>query len=209
MRQASERSRTARAPKQNKAPNKAKKAAEGIAVRRSTIQGRGVFATRDFKRGDRIVEYVGERISHEEASRRYDDEAVDRHHTFLFTVDDEVCVDGASAGNEARYINHSCAPNAYAQIDRKRIFIYAKRTIRAGDEILYDYAYTVDPTYTLDDLRRIYPCGCGAATCRGTLAGVKVPRAKKAKKADDSAVSVADSVSDDAADAQDATTFAG
>ena len=140
-----------------------------IVVRRSAIQGRGVFATRDLKRGERIVEYTGERISNEEASARYDDEKVSRHHTFLFGVDDDLCIDGVRGGNDARFINHSCDPNAFAKIERRRVFIYARRAIRAGDEILYDYWYSVDEGYTLDDLKRIYPCRCGSPKCRGTM----------------------------------------
>jgi SET domain-containing protein len=152
-----------------------------VQVRRSRIQGRGVFATRDIGRGERIMEYTGERISHEEASERYDDETMRRHHTFLFTVDDEVVIDGARFGNDARYINHSCAPNAYSVVARKRVYIHALKKIRAGEEILYDYWYSIDPGYTLEELRRLYPCHCGAPKCRGTLAGVKLPRPKKAK----------------------------
>jgi SET domain-containing protein len=151
-----------------------------VVVRRSPIQGRGVFATRAIAKGDRIIEYTGERITHEEAARRYDDEAMDRHHTFVFTIDDELCIDASTQGNEARYINHSCDPNAKSLIDRRRIFILATRAIRAGEEVLYDYWYSTDESYSVDDLMRLYPCACGAAKCRGTLAAVP-PRHLKPK----------------------------
>jgi SET domain-containing protein len=149
-------------------------------VRRSTIQGRGVFATRDIAKEELIIEYIGRKMTHEEVG--VDDEAVRRHHTFLFSVDDELCIDGAVDGNEARFINHSCTPNAYAEIEKRRIFIRALRPIPAGDEIVYDYWYSTDPAYDLEDLKRLYPCRCGTAKCRGTLAAPpKKPRAKKAK----------------------------
>jgi hypothetical protein len=149
-------------------------------VRRSAIQGRGVFATRDIAKEELIIEYIGKKMTHEEVG--VDDEAVRRHHTFLFSVDDELCIDGAIDGNEARFINHSCAPNAYAEIEKRRIFIRALRPIPAGDEIVYDYWYTTDPDYNLDDLKRLYPCRCGTPKCRGTLAAPpKKPRTKKAK----------------------------
>ena len=168
----------AAATRDRMAKKRANKAADaGIVVRRSRVQGRGVFATRDFKRGDRVCEYRGERISHDEATERYDDEEMKRHHTFLFGVDDELCIDGMRGGNDARFINHSCDPNAYARIERRRVFIYAKRAIRAGDEIFYDYWYSTDEGYSLDDLKRLYPCRCGSPKCRGTLASVKKPRA--------------------------------
>jgi SET domain-containing protein len=183
-------------------PRKAKAAQPPVIVRRSAIQGQGVFATRDIAKGKRIIEYTGERISHEEAGSRYDDEAVERHHTFLFAVDDDLCIDGSHEGNEARFINHSCAPNAYALIDRRRVFIVAKKNIKDGDEILYDYWYTTDETYTLDDLKRLYPCRCGSPKCRGTLAAVKKPRVKKNKDGKDAKASADASTAK--ADAHDA-----
>jgi len=142
-----------------------------IVARRSRIQGRGVFATRDLAEGERIVEYTGARISSDEADAQSpDDERLRRHHTFLFAVDDHVVIDGSSGGNDARFINHSCDPNCEVVIVRGRVYVHALRDIPAGEELLYDYWYTTDEAYTLEDLRRIYPCRCGAAKCRGTLA---------------------------------------
>jgi len=154
-----------------------------IVVRRSRIQGRGVFATRAISEGERIVEYIGARISHEEADAQCpDDEAAPRHHTFLFAVDDDIVIDGGQNGNDARYINHSCEPNCEVVIARQRVFIHATADIEAGQEILYDYWYMTDDSYTMSDLRRIYPCRCGAPSCRGTLA--RPPkRAKKRARA--------------------------
>jgi SET domain-containing protein len=153
-----------------------------IVTRRSKIQGRGVFASRDIAEGERIIEYTGARISAQEADANApDDDGPSRHHTFLFAVDDEVVIDGSSGGNDARFINHSCDPNCEVVIVRGRVFVHALRDVRAGEELLYDYWYTTDESYSLDDLRRIYPCRCGALGCRGTLA--RPPkRAKKAKK---------------------------
>jgi SET domain-containing protein len=148
-----------------------------IQVRRSRIQGRGVFATRDISEGERIVEYTGELISHEEADALCDDESMRRHHTFLFAVDDRWVIDGSRGGNGSRFINHSCDPNCESVIVGKRVYIHALRDIEAGEELLYDYWYVTDETYTLEDLRRIYPCRCRAATCRGTLA--RPPRKRK------------------------------
>jgi SET domain-containing protein len=142
-----------------------------IVVRRSRVQGRGVFATRDIASGDRIIEYVGRRMSHDEADELCpDDEAGERHHTFLFAVDDDVCIDGSQDGNDARFINHSCEPNCEVVIERRRVFVHAVRDIEEGEELFYDYWYMTDESYSLEDLRRIYPCRCGSETCRGTLA---------------------------------------
>jgi len=149
-----------------------------LEVRRSGIQGRGVFAGRNIPGGTRIIEYTGKRISHEEADAQCgDDDPSRQHHTFLFAVDDEVCIDARRGGNEARFINHSCDPNCEVVIEKGRVFIHALRDIAQGEEILYDYWYTTDESYTMGDLRRIYPCRCGAAKCRGTLA--RPPRRRR------------------------------
>ena len=137
-------------------------------LRTSAIQGTGAFATRTIKKGTRIIEYVGQRISWRTADKRYDDEKMNRHHTFLFTIDDKTVIDAAVKGNDARFINHSCAPNCEAINERKRIFIEAIKTIPAGTELVYDYQYEDDPKYTEEDLR-FYACRCGAPNCRGTI----------------------------------------
>jgi SET domain-containing protein len=137
-------------------------------IRRSPIQGRGAFATRYIKKGDRIIEYTGERISWKEADRRYDDESMKRHHTFLFTLTRRTCVDAGVGGNEARFINHSCAPNCEAVIVNDRIYIDAIRDIRPGAELSYDYAYERDAD-TDEEEERLYVCRCGAKNCRGTI----------------------------------------
>jgi SET domain-containing protein len=145
--------------------------AAAIVTRRSRVQGRGVFATRDITEGERIVEYTGERISSEQADAQCpDDEGARRHHTFLFAIDDEVVIDGSLGGNDSRFINHSCDPNCEVVITRGRVFIEAVRDIPEGAELSYDYWYVTDESYTLEDLQRIYPCRCGSSKCRGTLA---------------------------------------
>ena len=135
-------------------------------VRRSAIQGRGVFAARRIRRGQRIIEYAGERISVAEGDRRYQDHKMKRHHTFLFTLDDDTVIDGNRKGNDARYINHSCDPNCEAVTEGKRIFIYAKKNIQPGVELAYDYKY--EWSNDKDDIK-LYKCQCGAARCRGTI----------------------------------------
>jgi len=148
-------------------------------VRRSRIQGRGVFATRRIRPGQRIIEYAGERISNAEADRRYDEERMGRHHTFLFTLTRRTVVDGNSQGNEARFINHSCDPNCVAVIEDGRIYIDALRNIQPGTELAYDYQY--ERTGPRDEeLEEFYRCSCGAPNCRGTI--LKPTRKRKAKR---------------------------
>ena len=137
-------------------------------VRRSGVQGKGVYATRDIARGERIAEYVGERISWKEADRRYDDAGMRRHHTFLFGVTTRTVIDGAVNGNDSRFINHSCEPNCEAIDDGGRIFVETRRALRSGEEIFYDYAYARDESTTEED-ETTYRCLCGSAKCRGTI----------------------------------------
>ena len=75
-------------------------------------------------------------------------------------------------GNESRFINHSCDPNAEAFIPRGHIWIEAIKDIPKGAEIAYDYAFEDDPKYTIEDYRR-YACRCGAKNCRGTIVETK------------------------------------
>jgi hypothetical protein len=156
-------------------------------LRQSPIQGKGAFATRRIRKGTRIIEYTGERITQDEADKRYDDEAMGRHHTFLFTLDEKTVIDAAVDGNEARFINHSCDPNCQALIEGDQIFIYALKDISPGEELVYDYAY--ERAEGMDEeSEELYVCRCGAKNCRGTiLAPPKPPkpakRARKTKKA--------------------------
>lgn len=153
-------------------------------VRRSRIHGRGVFAARYIRKGTRILEYKGERISNKEADRRYDDTRMKRHHTFLFTLDGKTVIDGAisAGGGDASFINHSCDPNCEAIITGKKIFIHAKRGIEAGTELAYDYQY--ERTGKNDkELEKFYLCKCGAENCRGTIMKPERPRRKRRKRA--------------------------
>ena len=120
-----------------------------LVLRRSGIHGRGVYARVDIAKGTRLIEYTGEHISNAEADRRYEDEKMRRHHTFLFILNSRTCIDAAAGGNISRYINHSCDPNCEAIIEGQHIWIDAIRDIRAGEELAYDYEYDWLPEYTV------------------------------------------------------------
>ncbi len=149
-----------------------------IAVRNSAIQGKGVVAARRIRKNQRLIEYLGEVITNEEADRRYDDESMSRHHTFLFTLDNKRVIDGNSSGNIARYINHSCQPNCEAVEEDGGIWIYAFRNIQPGAELTYDYSFEHIGKLTEED-RKMYPCYCGSSKCRGTI--LKVKRKKRSR----------------------------
>lgn len=137
-------------------------------VRRSPVHGLGVFAARPIAKGTRIVEYDGERVTHQEADRRYEDKDARDNHTFLFVVDRRTVIDAGVNGNDARFINHSCDPNCESVIEGRRVFIEAIRDIAPGEELSYDYQIgreRDDPP----DVDEIFACRCGAAQCRGTM----------------------------------------
>lgn len=159
-----------------------------VVARRSNIHGTGVFARQDIKRGERIIEYKGLRRSHEDVDA---DDAGDAEsgHTFLFTLNDEWVIDGTLNGNVAKWINFSCSPNAEAVLEetdskdrrRDKVFIEAKRAIKAGDELTYDYNITLDVPHTAR-LKKIWECRCGAKNCKGTMLKAKAPARKAAVK---------------------------
>ena len=137
-------------------------------VRESPIQGLGAFATRRIPAGTRLVEYAGERLTPSEADARYPDVPGERHHTFLFAIDDEWVVDAAVDGNDARWINHSCDPNCDAVVDDGRIWIETVRDVEPGEELGYDYRLMLEERHT-PAKKKLYGCNCGSPSCRGTM----------------------------------------
>lgn len=150
-----------------------------IIVRTSRIHGRGVYAGRPLKKGERIIEYKGERITWREADRRPPSDPDDPNHTFFFALSDgRHVIDANVDGNAARWINHSCAPNCEtSETDDGRVFIEALRDIRPGEELFYDYGLIIDERIT-PRLKAQYRCLCGAPRCRGTMLELKKPRSK-------------------------------
>jgi SET domain-containing protein len=152
-----------------------------VVVRRSPIAGKGAFARRPIPKGTRIIEYVGERISHAEADRRYPEDG-EHPHVLLFIVDRRTVIDAGVGGNAARFINHSCDPNCEAVIEDGRVFIEAIRDIAAGEELTYDYHLTRDDAEG-PEIERLYPCHCGAPNCRGTMLRPRQSRRRSSSSA--------------------------
>ena len=139
-----------------------------VEARHSKIHGTGVYAIAPIKKGTRVLEYLGERISHAEADRRYEKKGDDDGHTFLFIASNRTVIDAGVDGNDARFINHSCAPNCETVIENSRVFIDAIRGIKPGEELGYDYQLTWESTDDPEELAN-YACRCGAKKCRGTM----------------------------------------
>ena len=126
-----------------------------IAVRPSKIHAVGVFTNAPVRKGTRVVEYVGPRLTAEEANRLYDGAP----RTYLYGLGDgKVIIDGEGIG---AYLNHSCDPNCEVDEIKERVWIIAIRDIAAGEELVWDYNL-----YDDDDPA---PCHCGSPKCRGTM----------------------------------------
>lgn len=128
----------------------------------------GGFASKAIPKGVRVIEYLGDRVSHKEADDRYDDKDENDNHTFLFIVDSRIVIDAGHNGNDARFINHSCDPNCESVIENRRVFIESVRPIAKGEELTYDYQIgreKSDPP----NVDEIYACRCGSPKCRGSM----------------------------------------
>ena len=153
-----------------------------VATRRSPIHGNGMFAVAPIRKGERLIEYKGQRRTHEEVDEG-DTGDVESGHTFLFTLNDEYVIDANHGGNSARWINHSCKPNCEAVLEehdgddrrKDRVFIEATRAIKPGEELAYNYGITLDEAHT-PRMKKIWECRCGATGCTGTMLKPKRPR---------------------------------
>jgi uncharacterized protein len=143
-----------------------------LVVRPSRIHSVGVFTNAPIRKGARIVEYDGPRITPEEADRLYDGAA----RTYLYGLEDgKTVIDGEGLG---AYLNHSCDPNCEIDEIKDHAWIFALRHIAAGEELLWDY--------NLYDDEEPAPCYCGSPKCRGTMYSrewmAKMRRTERRKK---------------------------
>ncbi len=128
----------------------------GLIIRSSSIHAAGCYTTRPIKKGIRICEYDGPRMSKAEADTRYEDRFV----TYLFACGDDEVIDGFGT---AMFFNHCCDPNCETEQDEEgRIYISTIRDIAAGEELTYEYNLHDSDEDSQD-------CYCGAALCRGTM----------------------------------------
>jgi len=140
----------------------------GLIVRSSAIHAAGCYTTTAVKKGERIAEYTGRRLSKDDADEIYRDAKL----TYLFGVGQgEVVIDGHCT---AMFINHSCDANCETIEVRKRIYIKAIRNIAAGEELTFDYCL-----YDGDDDEAI--CNCGNASCRGSMYSPDEIKKRKAR----------------------------
>ena len=126
-------------------------------VRRSKIDNLGLYAAKNIKNGEKIIEYKGKIITTKEAEEnpKYDnDKAI-----YLFNLNKRYDLDGDFKFNTARLINHSCNPNCEVFGKGLKVWVYAMKNIKKGEELSYDYGFSFDEDF------QNYPCRCGAKDC--------------------------------------------
>jgi SET domain-containing protein len=151
-----------------------KKKKKAYEVRDSPIHGKGVFAARNIKKGEDIIEYKGRLLTAEEADMIY--EGDETGHTFLFTLNEEWVIDANVTGGKARWINHSCEPNCGSYLlehpgddrTKDKMMIEAIRNIKKGEELGYNYEITVDYRLSKEE-KELWKCLCGSKKCIGTM----------------------------------------
>jgi len=135
---------------------------------KSQVHGWGVFAEEPINAGGMIIEYRGEIIGNAVADKRELEYQRAKLDDYMFRIDAYTVCDATILGNVARYINSSCSPNCHTQIitagENKRIVIYAKTDINIGEELCYDYKFSLE----YDPAQRIL-CHCGSNECRGFM----------------------------------------
>ena len=128
---------------------------------KSNIHHQGLCAARDIKIGEKIIEYVGKKITHKQAENntKYGYDV-----TYLFTINKKYLLDGDFKFNTARLINHSCDPNCEVlDTSKTKIWITAMKNIKKGEELSYDYGFGFDSNY------KDHKCKCGSKNCVGFI----------------------------------------
>jgi len=129
--------------------------------KKSGINNWGLFAGKDFKKGDKVIEYKGKKYTHKQIE---DDDRFDNSKAiYLFTLNKTYVLDGDTKSNTAKYINHSCDPNCEVDVIKGKIWIIATQDIKKGDELSYDYGFGYDKDF------RQFPCKCGSKNCCGYI----------------------------------------
>tara|TARA_B110000444_G_scaffold251567_1_gene279607 strand:+ start:384 stop:887 length:504 start_codon:yes stop_codon:yes gene_type:complete len=139
-------------------------------VKSSKIHGTGVFASKDIKKEENIIEYLGEKITKSEGDRRsalrikkYLN-SKETGSVYIFELNKRYDIDGSFLYNKARYINHSCDPNCEVGIIKGKIWISSIKTIKKDQELSYDYGYVFDKEDYTD-----HTCKCGSKKCIGYI----------------------------------------
>lgn len=117
---------------------------------KKSVSGLGLYAGEEIKKGAFVIEYIGPILNEEEADKKGG--------KYFFEVRKGKYIDGSSRKNLARYINHSCVPNCKVGVRNGHVYILAKRNIKVGEELNYDYEKEYFDAF-------IKPVGCKCVKC--------------------------------------------
>ena len=151
--------------------------------KKSGVHGSGLFAFQNIKKGLKIIEYVGDKVTKKEGDRRADIQLnkakrnINNGMVYIFELNKRYDIDGSVKYNHARLINHSCSPNCEVVIDNNEIWILAIKKIKKNAELSYNYGYAYDEDYV------DHTCKCGSSKCVSNILDEDHwPKLKKAKK---------------------------
>ena len=130
-------------------------------IKKSKIDKNGLYANCNIKKGTKVIEYKGKVITRREAeiNPKYDNDK----DIYLFNLNKRYDLDGDFKFNTARLINHSCDPNCEVFGSGLKIWVYAMKDIKKGEELSYDYGFSFDEDY------KQFPCRCGSNNCVGFI----------------------------------------
>ncbi len=130
-------------------------------IKKSKIDKNGLYANCNIKRGTKIIEYKGKLVTvkNSEKDPKFDNSKA----IYLFGINKKYDLDGNFSFNTARLINHSCEPNCEVFGEGLKVWIFAMKNIKKGEELSYDYGFSFDQDY------KNYPCNCGSKNCAGYI----------------------------------------
>ena len=130
-------------------------------VKKSNIDKRGLYASKNIKPGEKVIEYVGKLITKKETKEnpKFDNSKA----IYLFNLNNRYDLDGDFTYNTARLINHSCNPNCEVESKGLKLWISSIRDIKKNEELSYDYGFSFDENY------KEFPCKCGSNNCCGYI----------------------------------------
>ena len=130
-------------------------------IKKSNIDKRGLYASKNIKSGEKVIEYVGKLITkkHTEENPKFDNSKA----IYLFNLNNRYDLDGDFVYNVARLINHSCNPNCEVESKGLKLWISSIRDIKKNEELSYDYGFSFDENY------KEFPCKCGSNNCCGYI----------------------------------------
>ena len=135
----------------------------------SSVHGKGLFASQNIRRGNKIIEYVGDKVTKKEGDKRADQQInkskknKNNGMVYVFELTQRYDIDGEVSHNHARHINHSCNPNCEVEINNNQIWISAIKNIKKDAELSYNYGYSYDTDYV------DHVCMCGSYKCVGYI----------------------------------------